>query len=370
MALDVSFLHLRSKRLVFYWVVTAAGPSLLLIAIPFIVSSANNNWRVAYYFWTGFAALALILVFFFVPETLFHRQAAHVSGMVHVTDSYGTHRTFASPEDARAAGFDVGEIENYDETARDTYTQPSFASRLAPMPIKKGAVAKFFTTYADMAACLLSPGVVWALLLNSFVFAGIVVLSLTYAQQLELPPWHFSSSTVGTVQGGAAVGAVLGLCIGEVAEPVSRFFTRRNGGKREPEHVLPNFIVPSVVAALGLVVYGVVAAQPGKYRWIGVHIAFGLFSFGFCALSAISGVWLGELLPHKSGPAIVLVCGGRNALSFAYSHYFSSWKGSIGFMEVYVMFGSILLGLGLLSIPLFFVNKHIRKLMAGMKWLS
>jgi hypothetical protein len=206
--------------------------------------------------------------------------------------------------------------------------------------------------------------------LNSFVFAGIVVLSLTYSQQLELPPWNFSSSTVGTTQAGAALGAALGLGIGEIAEPVSRFFTRRNGGTREPEHVLPNFLFPSLVAALGLIVYGVVAAQPDRYHWVGVHIAFGLFYFGFCAVSAISGVWLGELLPHKSGPAIVLVCGGRNALSFAYSHYFSAWKGAIGFMEVYVVFGSILLGLACLSVPLFFVNRRIRRLMSGIKWLN
>ncbi|GKU22888.1 unnamed protein product [Fusarium langsethiae] len=370
MALDVSFLHLRSKRLVFYWVATAAGPSLLLIPIPFIISNANDNWRVAYYFWTGFAGMSLVLVFCFVPETLFSRQGVQISGEVQVSDSYGTYRTFASSKDARAAGFDVAEADHQAEATRNAADKPSFLGRLAPMPIPKSAFKKFLMTYADMATCLLSPGVIWALLFNSFVFAGIVVLSLTYAQQLEQPPWHFSPSTVGTVQAGAAIGAVLGLCIGEVAEPLSRFFTRRNGGKREPEHVLPNFLFPSVMAALGLVLYGVIAAHPSRYHWIGVHIAFGIFSFGFCALSAISGVWLGELLPHKSGPAIVLVCGGRNALSFAYSHYFNSWQGSIGFMEVYVMFGSVLLGLGLLSIPLFFLNKQIRKLMSGVKWLG
>jgi hypothetical protein len=78
-----------------YWVFTSVGASLLLIPVPFIVNNAGKDWRVSYWFWAGLAAFSLILIVFCVPETLFSRQAAQLSGTVHVTDSYGTYRSFA-----------------------------------------------------------------------------------------------------------------------------------------------------------------------------------------------------------------------------------------------------------------------------------
>ncbi|KAF4333519.1 mfs general substrate transporter [Fusarium beomiforme] len=321
--LDLSFLNKRSLRLVSYWTLTAVGSSLLLIAVPFIVDYADGNWRVNYWFWTAWAAFSLIIVLIAVPETLFIRPAAALMGRIHATDAYGTHRTFATVEAARYAGF---EIDNDSSNS---------ASRSLSM-----------------------------------IFGGLVVLSLTYSQRLEMEPWHFSPSTVGTVQAGAAIGGLFGLAYGEMTEPVSRYLTRRNGGLREPEHVLPNFILPSAVAFLGMIVYGVVGAEPANYSWVGVHAAFALYYFGFCALSAITGVWLGELLPHMSGSAIVLVCGGRNAVSFGYSHSFGSWITSLGFRHTYILFGGVLFALGSLAIPLYFVNARIRKAMSGITWLK
>ena len=49
---------------------------------------------------------------------------------------------------------------------------------------------------------------------------------------------------------------------------------------------------------------------------VGVHAAFALYYCAFVALSAITSVWVAEISPRRAGPAIVLVCGGRNAISF------------------------------------------------------
>jgi hypothetical protein len=154
-----------------------------------------------------------------------------------------------------------------------------------------------------------------------------------------------------------------------VAEPISRYLTRRNHGIREPEHVLPNFILPTIVCFAGMIIYGVVGASPEKYSWVGLYAAFALFYFGFCAISAVTGVWLGELLPHMSGPAIVMTCGGRNALSFGYSHSFNSWMSGMGFRDTYILFGGILCALGSLAIPLYFFNGRIRKAMQDIPFL-
>ncbi|KAG5747967.1 hypothetical protein H9Q70_009351 [Fusarium xylarioides] len=297
--LDMSFLYKRSARLIAYWALTAIGSSILLVPIPFIVENAGGNWRLNYWFWLAFAVFAMILIIFCVPETLFNRRAAELSGRIHATDAYGTHRTFASPQAARDAGFDI------EDSQSENPTELSYKRQFALFTVQPSAVARFLGAYKDIFLCVLVPGTLWVLLFNSMVFGGLVVLSLTYAQRLEMPPWNFSPETVGTVQIGAAIGALFGLGYGELAEPISRYLTKRNGGVREPEHVLPNFILPAIFSFLGMIIYGVVAADPTRYSWVGMHAAFALFYFGFCAISAVTGVWLGELLPHMSGPAIV-----------------------------------------------------------------
>ncbi|KAJ5249285.1 major facilitator superfamily domain-containing protein [Penicillium chermesinum] len=310
--LDISFLHKRSTRLVAYWVTTSVGSSLLLVAVPFIVEHTGGDWRVNYWFWVGFAGFSLLAIVLGVPETLFLRPPAQIAGQVHVTDSYSTHRAFATVDEAREAGFHVDDI----GTPEGRQIERSYVRQFAPFQVQKAPLIRFLAAYKDIMMCLLIPGAFWALAFNSIVFGGLVVLSLTYGEALEEAPWHFSPSAIGTVQAGAAIGALLGLIVGEMTELMSRFLARRNYGVREPEHILFNFLFPAAMSFLGLVLYGLIGAHPEKYSWAGIHVAFGLYYFGFCAISALTGVWLGELIPHMSGPAIVLTCGGRNAVFF------------------------------------------------------
>ena len=346
-----------------YWTITAVGSSLLLVPLPFMVDSASGNWRVAYWFWAAIMALSLVLVFFFFPETLFHRRVEAFGGAIHATDAYGTLRIFATIDEAKAAGFEVAteDVGNEPPPPKVSYVRQLVSVKLQPRP-----AFRFFSAYKDIFLCILVPGTFWALAFNSVVFGGIVVLSLTYTERLEMEPWHFSPSTVGTVQLGSAVGALFALLLGATAEPISRYLTRKNGGVREPEHVLPNFLLPIAFAFAGLLLYGIVGNQPGEYSWVGIHVAFALFYCGFCGISAITGVWLGELLPHMSGPAIVLVCGGRNAVSFGYSNSFNSWLTALGFRDTYISFGGILFALGFFALPLYYTNRYIRKAMKSL----
>ncbi|KAF3038543.1 hypothetical protein E8E12_008697 [Didymella heteroderae] len=365
--LDISFLHLRGFRMTLYWTLTAVGSSLLLVPIPFMIDSANENWRVAYWFWASITTTTLLLVTFCFPETLFYRQVAAFRDGIHATDSYGTHRVFVSADEAMSAGFIISDSDERDSSQA---TSSSHWRRILPYKVQPKPLTTLLCAYKDMALCLLVPGTLWAFAFNSIVFGGIVVLSITYAERLETAPWHFKSSTVGTVQLGSAAGALCALAVGASTEPISRFFTKRNGGVREPEHILPNFVLPTIFASLGLVLYGVVAGNPEAYNWFGVYASFTLFYCGFCGISAMTIVWLGELLPHMSGPAIVLVCGGRNAISFGYSSSFTRWLAGMGFRDTYILFGGILCALGLIALLLFFANGSIRRAMRPLSWLK
>jgi hypothetical protein len=296
-----------------YWASTAAGSTGLLVAVPFIVQATGSNWRTNYWFWSGFSALSLLLAILLIPESLFPRAPALIDGQIVITDHFGN-VTVVAAEDA------PGLTTQEQQSPPDTHSNhsKSYIRQLAPMKAPKNGFKRFCMTYAEIALSLPNPSIIYVLILNSILFGGLVAQSLTYSTQLELPPWNFSSAAVGTAQAGSFIGALVALGFsGATVDRISGFLTRRNDGVREPEHILPNFIVPTCLAFVGMVVYGVVAGNPEKHPWIGVHISFGLYYCGFVALSAITGVWIGEATPHWSGAALVLVCGGRNAISFA-----------------------------------------------------
>jgi hypothetical protein len=280
------------------------------------VQSAANNWRVNYWFWLAFSCASLVLAILFLPETLFPRQPEMVEGKVVTIDAYGHVRIFKDVETAEIAGYK--QAAKTEKDATPSRGNPSFLSSLSPFQRpQKHSIRTLARAYTDMGISLLTPAIFWTLLVNAVLFGGLVALSLTYAQKLESPPWDFSSAAVGTVQVGAAIGAALSfLLTSTLVDRLAALFTRRNNGTREPEHLLPSFILPTLLAFAGLVLYGVVGGNTEKYKWVGVHAAFALYYCGFVALSAVTSVWVAEVSPHRAGPAIVLVCGGRNATSF------------------------------------------------------
>ncbi len=351
------------------------------MAVPFVVQGTGSNWRTNYWFWSGFSALSLIFAIFCLPETFFPRAPFLIDGQLVITDQYGNVSVIAA-EDAPDSMQDQ-QLSSDDEPIHSE----SYLRALRPLHFQQQGLKKLLATYAEMALSLLNPSIVWVLILNSILFGGLVSQSLTYATQLESPPWNFSSAAVGTAQAGSFIGALiaLGIC-GTTVDRFSGFITRRNGGVREAEHVLPNFILPSCLAFAGMILYGIVAGNPEKHSgagWIGIHFSFGLYYCAFISISAITGVWIGEATPHWSGAALMLVCGGRNALGFAIRYCFSysclgittfltamcsnnflHWISSQGFQNAYIELGGALFAVAIIgAVPLFLWNKKMRRVL-------
>lgn len=309
--LDVTFLHRRGFWMGLYWSATSLVTCLMLVCVPFLVHNNGENWRLNYWFWLGWAVLALILAIFGLRETLFYRETAVINGQLVICDAYGQVRF------EHAAEGQAEEVQP--QPAQVEYKEESFGKSLLQVGYRSpnSHFKTFLNAYVDLFICLTNPAIFWTLLLNSILFAGLVILSLTYEQALESPPWLFSAEAVGTAQIGSAIGSAAAfLLTGTVVERTAEALARRNGGVREPEHLLPSFAIPVILAFLGLVVYGVVGAHPFTMSWVGVHAGFALYYCGFIAISALSSMWIAELTPKRAGPAIVLICGGRNAASF------------------------------------------------------
>jgi Major Facilitator Superfamily len=319
--LDITFLHNRGMWMTLYWSVTAIGSSLMLVAVPFLVHTESSNWRVNYWFWLGWAVLALILAITCLRETMFYRAPALLNGQLIHVDAYGQVRFEADAADPHRDQTHPETTPSEKKTSR-SYIKQLFYTHRQP----HSRFHTFMLAYQDMLTCLTHPAVIWTLLLNSLLFAGLVILSITYEQTLQSPPWSFSSQLVGTVQLGAALGATVAqLTTGTLVERTVEFLVRRNNNNRvrEPEHLLPSFILPVTFGFLGLSIYGIVGGHPQQHSWVGIHASFALYYCAFVSLSALSSMWVAELTPKRAGPAIVLICGGRNAASFGIRYVYA-----------------------------------------------
>lgn len=139
------------------------------------------------------AGIGLIFAFFAAPETRFHRGIVTVGGRRVYTDHFGVTHVVEATEH----GDEVPDVLAEERGVQD---QPdSYAQRLKPWHgLTPDAGKVFLDTYVQIAKALLSPGVVFAILLSSivlgkiylfrspFFFPSVSMLTHAFSQELAL----------------------------------------------------------------------------------------------------------------------------------------------------------------------------------------
>lgn len=118
------------------------------------------------------------------------------------------------------------------------------------------------------------PPVLWAALVES-VTIGFLVAVTSNVDAAFNSTYNFESWQVGLCFISAIIGSMVGIPAGgQLGDFVADFFTKRNGGIREPEMRLPAMIPCFIATPLGLILYGVGIEH--KLHWICPTIGLGL----------------------------------------------------------------------------------------------
>lgn len=88
---------------------------------------------------------------------------------------------------------------------------------------------------------------------------------------------------------------------GFLADKVSNWHARRNGGRREPEAHLLSLIVPLSAGIVGPIVVGYAGENIGKLPTIVILVGVFLIVFGYFTTSAVVSVYLVESYPRFAG---------------------------------------------------------------------
>ncbi|KAK7951317.1 uncharacterized protein PG986_007045 [Apiospora aurea] len=168
-------------------------------------------------------------------------------------------------------------------------------------------------SWTRMLQCLTSPALLYAVLISSITLAGTINMSLTYDAVLQGYGWL--PQDVGLVNIGVIVGSALGAVYCSFpGEWLTLWMARRNHGVHQPEHRLLVLVFPAVLGFAMLLLYGYTAVGAASY-WAPL-LAYALFQITFVSVLIVSSTFAAEAAPKHPGPALVVVVGTKNIVSF------------------------------------------------------
>jgi hypothetical protein len=350
MLAEVTFLADRGKIMGLYW-----GSQNLLTSVLTITASyevAALGWRWFYWVFAILIGVGLVFVVFGAFETSFSRPLTSIDGQVITTNEFGV--TEIVPDDQAQEHLDDAQALDRTETGIDVPKQ-SYTQMLKPWSTPKPKPFRLIlTTWIQMAISLTSPALLFVILMTTMALSSTIFASLTYATTLISLGWE--PKNVGLINIGGIVASfiAMGYCT-FIADPLTIWLARRNHGIHKPEHRL---IPMGPMCLLGFAM-NIAFGFSSRSAW-GTICTYSLSTASFIAILILSSTFAVEVTPKHPGPAIVMVIGSKNIISFGVSHALSHTLGVRPLEWSFGVFAAAYGAVSLLAIPVYILNPRWR----------
>ncbi|KAH7028627.1 major facilitator superfamily transporter [Macrophomina phaseolina] len=348
---DMVFIHQRNTAI--SGVFAAQGIIIMSLGIgtPYII--IDLNWRWVYYITAMAAGCFLMGVFFFVPETRWHRTQAQMSS------AYSP--TVSSPMLTSLLGGEIpAEIK---EANPDILRVPLDHERFAPRTLRYD-LALFHgdfewqagvTAFLDTLRTFFYPHIFFITMLNSAMIATAFAAGYTAAPALLTRPYSWPFKHLGFSLFAILIASVFVYALtGPLADRTANWAARRRGA-RVPENQVLNLILPTLLAIVGAVLFGLGGTHPDDYPWPVFVLGLGLMAFGFLGANTVGAVYVLESYPQLAGPALVNIASFRCLIAFALSFKISEWVAEMGYLESFGCVYAPIIGAFALFIPVVYV---------------
>jgi MFS family permease len=356
---DMSFVDERGLWFGVYWgsqnlINTAFG-----ISASYLV--AATSWRYFYWILSIFAAAGLVIGFFLLSETRYTRTPASMNGQVIFTDEWGvTH--FLTDAEARER---IGHVQESDE---QEYRQKTYLQHLSPVSgVAPNALKLGLGANVKMLQACSSPGVIYAILVSSIALGVGIAMSLVYASILTTS-FHWSEKSIGLVNVGILPASFAAMFYaGYCGDKMNLWLAKRRNGVHVPEDTLVQLILPFLVGAIGIIIFAITANDPENYSSWGIIMGWTLYEFAFIVVLITTTHFGSEAFPKNPGPALVVVIGVKNIISFGASFGIVPMVHAFNYLTAFMILFGIYVGIFLLGIPVYFFNPKWRAYMAREK---
>ncbi|KAK7744456.1 hypothetical protein SLS53_003340 [Cytospora paraplurivora] len=347
---DIFFLHERGARIGYYTMALCLGSSGPLYAGYML--NCGMGWRLFFYVEFAFAAALLVLAFFVVEETMYHRE---------------------TPQDLSDGAESMEKLPGF---KAENVMSPS--SSLPPrrpflQTLKFWGVwerdSDFFLMMARSFTYFLVPHVFWVI--TTFgIFIGLSALTFNYVTPVKITaaPYNWSELNSGLISVATIIGYVLAFPFTTSSDRLAARLTKKNNMIREAEMRLGVCLPAMLIAPAGLVVYGFTAQR--NLHWIGYFAGVAMCQWGSYFYFTFVLAYALDSYTANTSEMLIAMNMGKQAISFGMGIDLLDWVETRGYAVMIAgVFGGVLLANNLMLIPFMLWGKRIRKFMSK-TWLA
>ena len=302
----------------YYIIAISWGSSVGPLVGGFLIENVGWQWQK----WLSaiLVGINLAMVFFFVPETRFHRRANNGDILDSVTSS----------EEALPSK-DINKVEISSETSTSS-SRRSYLQELNPWPgIDIGA--SYFNLLIRPFPLIAYPACAFAVLAYSISLAPTVMVNIVSSPILESPPYLFNAGLVGLLNIPGMIGQLVGAISGGVL--TDKWVTRqarRNNGIFKPESRLILLLFPSIIVTTGLLLFGFAVQR--QMSWEVIYVAYGFISVGLTGIASISMTYVMDSHFPVAPECLEMVNGLKNIVAFGFIYATIPWTEGQGYEKV------------------------------------
>ena len=257
---DLYFVHQRGKRMAFTNLAVFGGAFFT----PILVGKITHTlmWWWTFYLVAIFCGVCLPLIYFFVPETAYRRDASLNTDMLATSSTNLNH--FDQPSETaqpdRGTSSDKAATEGHTtQLAAELPKKHSFRQSLAIFTGRKSDET-FWKLLFRPLPLFLQPAFLWACLIQGTMIGWTVFIGVIMAQFFLGSPLWWDEVRTGYAYVGAFVGAIIGFVIaGGLADWSAKKLTQWNKGVYEPEFRIFLVIPQLILGCMGLYGWGITA---------------------------------------------------------------------------------------------------------------
>jgi MFS family permease len=311
------------------------GKPLTRTQVGFITSDGSLGWQWSFYLLSIFMGAGFVLLFLFLPETAYPRPRY------------------------LQLDINVGPVLFHDPVPAPP--GHSFLHRLAPFSGRKTDESYSKLLFRPFPL-FLHPAVAWGCLMQGVIIGWTVIVGVILALIFLGPPLFFTEKQAGKMYTAAFIGSMMGLVLaGLYTELVTRFLILRNGGQYEPEFRIALVVPTLLFSGIGLYGFGIAASDIDKHGWIIIEVFLTCITISMVMGATASAQYL--LDAHRDIAIETFTCLiiFKNLFSFVLAYYAYQWVLERGFQRMFVIFGSIEVGICLLGILMYVFGKRNRE---------
>jgi len=209
-------------------------------------------------FMTISLSVALVLLFFFVPETQYPRaaQAASLQASASEDRAESANETNSKHEPAK---YETSKhVSSVEESQVVVPAPKSYLQQLNPWSgtHPNGEKASFLYLFLRPWPLVFYPAVAYSTYIFGLAISAIQITVTQSPAVFEAPPYNFTPGIQSLQHVPMMIGAAIGSVYGGLGTDIlARYITKKNNGIFEPESRLPLLIGPLFIVPAGLLMY-------------------------------------------------------------------------------------------------------------------